>query len=152
MGTAVTQWSGQSASSPSITSSCQAIVFISFFGERLGRHRYPRSQDLFKRPKSKSMSSDQADTDAFMHTHTHTLSRAHIRSEHTRSSYSLSFLFLLFFSTSSFYFFTCLCLSQILNYVECFTGPNIMAMHTMLINKPPDTGTEQCDPYLTSNP
>lgn len=30
--------------------------------------------------------------------------------------------------------------SQILKYVECFTGPNIMAMHTMLINKPPDTG------------
>nr|XP_034984072.1 phytanoyl-CoA dioxygenase, peroxisomal [Zootoca vivipara] len=31
-------------------------------------------------------------------------------------------------------------LSQILKYVECFTGPNIMAMHTMLINKPPDPG------------
>ncbi|KAM9845642.1 LOW QUALITY PROTEIN: phytanoyl-CoA dioxygenase, peroxisomal [Aulostomus maculatus] len=31
-------------------------------------------------------------------------------------------------------------LPQILNYVECFTGPNIMAMHTMLINKPPDAG------------
>ncbi|XP_028601602.2 phytanoyl-CoA dioxygenase, peroxisomal-like [Podarcis muralis] len=31
-------------------------------------------------------------------------------------------------------------LSQILKYVECFTGPNIMAMHTMLINKPPDSG------------
>ncbi|XP_060759635.1 phytanoyl-CoA dioxygenase, peroxisomal isoform X1 [Neoarius graeffei] len=31
-------------------------------------------------------------------------------------------------------------LPQILKYVECFTGPNIMAMHTMLINKPPDTG------------
>ncbi|XP_076729013.1 phytanoyl-CoA dioxygenase, peroxisomal-like [Callospermophilus lateralis] len=29
---------------------------------------------------------------------------------------------------------------KILKYVECFTGPNIMAMHTMLINKPPDTG------------
>ncbi|KAM5145056.1 phytanoyl-CoA dioxygenase, peroxisomal-like isoform 2-T2 [Callospermophilus lateralis] len=29
---------------------------------------------------------------------------------------------------------------MILKYVECFTGPNIMAMHTMLINKPPDTG------------
>ena len=28
-----------------------------------------------------------------------------------------------------------------LDYVECFTGPNIMAMHTMLINKPPDPGT-----------
>ncbi|KAE8281705.1 Phytanoyl-CoA dioxygenase, peroxisomal [Larimichthys crocea] len=31
-------------------------------------------------------------------------------------------------------------LPQILQYVECFTGPNIMAMHTMLINKPPDAG------------
>nr|XP_033815132.1 phytanoyl-CoA dioxygenase, peroxisomal [Geotrypetes seraphini] len=31
-------------------------------------------------------------------------------------------------------------LPQILKYVEGFTGPNIMAMHTMLINKPPDTG------------
>ncbi|XP_008296176.1 phytanoyl-CoA dioxygenase, peroxisomal-like [Stegastes partitus] len=33
------------------------------------------------------------------------------------------------------------CLPEILKYVECFTGPNIMAMHTMLINKPPDAGT-----------
>ncbi|XP_037797879.1 phytanoyl-CoA dioxygenase, peroxisomal-like isoform X1 [Penaeus monodon] len=32
-------------------------------------------------------------------------------------------------------------LPQILDYVECFTGPDIMAMHTMLINKPPDPGT-----------
>lgn len=32
------------------------------------------------------------------------------------------------------------CFCQILQYVECFTGPNIMAMHTMLINKPPDAG------------
>ncbi|KAK5876726.1 hypothetical protein CesoFtcFv8_026053 [Champsocephalus esox] len=31
-------------------------------------------------------------------------------------------------------------LPQVLQYVECFTGPNIMAMHTMLINKPPDAG------------
>ncbi|KAM9771474.1 phytanoyl-CoA dioxygenase, peroxisomal [Syngnathus typhle] len=31
-------------------------------------------------------------------------------------------------------------LPQILKYVGCFTGPNIMAMHTMLINKPPDAG------------
>ncbi|XP_026549229.1 phytanoyl-CoA dioxygenase, peroxisomal, partial [Notechis scutatus] len=31
-------------------------------------------------------------------------------------------------------------LPQIVKYVECFTGPDIMAMHTMLINKPPDTG------------
>ncbi|XP_070558703.1 phytanoyl-CoA dioxygenase, peroxisomal-like [Ptychodera flava] len=33
------------------------------------------------------------------------------------------------------------CLPEILQYVECFTGPNIRAMHTMLINKPPDPGT-----------
>ncbi|XP_076329292.1 phytanoyl-CoA dioxygenase, peroxisomal-like isoform X2 [Tachypleus tridentatus] len=32
-------------------------------------------------------------------------------------------------------------LPEVLDYVECFTGPNIMAMHTMLINKPPDAGT-----------
>lgn len=32
-------------------------------------------------------------------------------------------------------------LSQILEYVECFCGSNIKAMHTMLINKPPDAGT-----------
>ncbi|XP_030071556.1 phytanoyl-CoA dioxygenase, peroxisomal [Microcaecilia unicolor] len=31
-------------------------------------------------------------------------------------------------------------LPQILKLVACFTGPNIMAMHTMLINKPPDSG------------
>ncbi|XP_051007307.1 phytanoyl-CoA dioxygenase, peroxisomal [Acomys russatus] len=31
-------------------------------------------------------------------------------------------------------------LPQILKYVECFTGPNIMAIHGMLINKPPDSG------------
>lgn len=31
---------------------------------------------------------------------------------------------------------------KILDYVECFTGPNIVAIHTMLINKPPDTGTK----------
>ncbi len=37
---------------------------------------------------------------------------------------------------------------QILKYVECFTGPNIMAMHTMLINKPPDTGIDLCRPGL----
>ncbi|XP_057368698.1 phytanoyl-CoA dioxygenase, peroxisomal-like isoform X1 [Daphnia carinata] len=29
----------------------------------------------------------------------------------------------------------------ILDCVECFTGPNIMAIHTMLINKPPDSGS-----------
>ena len=32
------------------------------------------------------------------------------------------------------------CLPAILRYVECFIGPDIMAMHTMLINKPPDPG------------
>ncbi|RXG68393.1 hypothetical protein Avbf_08150, partial [Armadillidium vulgare] len=30
---------------------------------------------------------------------------------------------------------------EILDYIECFTGPNIMGFHTMLINKPPDPGT-----------
>ena len=29
---------------------------------------------------------------------------------------------------------------RVLDYVEAFTGPNIQAMHTMLINKPPDSG------------
>ena len=33
-------------------------------------------------------------------------------------------------------------LPSIVKYVECFTGPDIMAMHTMLINKPPDPGTK----------
>ncbi|XP_044737746.1 phytanoyl-CoA dioxygenase, peroxisomal-like [Chrysoperla carnea] len=31
---------------------------------------------------------------------------------------------------------------KILDIVECFTGPNIAAVHTMLINKPPDSGKE----------
>ena len=31
-------------------------------------------------------------------------------------------------------------LPEILDIVECFTGPDIRAMHTMLINKPPDSG------------
>ncbi|XP_025786068.1 phytanoyl-CoA dioxygenase, peroxisomal [Puma concolor] len=31
-------------------------------------------------------------------------------------------------------------LPEILKYVECFTGPNIMVVHTMMINKPPDSG------------
>lgn len=26
--------------------------------------------------------------------------------------------------------------------MECFTGPDVMAMHTMLINKPPDPGSK----------
>lgn len=30
-------------------------------------------------------------------------------------------------------------LPEILKNVECFTGPNVMAMHAMLINKPPDS-------------
>ncbi|EDO41772.1 predicted protein [Nematostella vectensis] len=33
-------------------------------------------------------------------------------------------------------------LPEILKYVECFVGPNVMAVHTMLINKPPDPGTK----------
>ena len=33
-------------------------------------------------------------------------------------------------------------LPDILKYVECFTGPDVMAMHTMLINKPPDPGSK----------
>ncbi|KAF6025709.1 PHYH [Bugula neritina] len=31
---------------------------------------------------------------------------------------------------------------EILKYVECFCGADIMAVHTMLINKPPDPGTK----------
>lgn len=31
---------------------------------------------------------------------------------------------------------------QVIRYVEDFIGPNIMGMHTMLINKPPDPGTK----------
>jgi len=34
------------------------------------------------------------------------------------------------------------CLPEIVKYVKAFTGPNVMAMHTMLINKPPDPGTK----------
>ena len=29
---------------------------------------------------------------------------------------------------------------EVLDVVEAFTGPDIRAMHTMLINKPPDSG------------
>jgi hypothetical protein len=37
--------------------------------------------------------------------------------------------------------YTCIFLcGQMLDYVECFTGPNIKAVHTMFINKPPDSG------------
>ncbi|BFZ08717.1 hypothetical protein BsWGS_11756 [Bradybaena similaris] len=31
-------------------------------------------------------------------------------------------------------------LPEIVDYVACFTGPDVVAMHTMLINKPPDAG------------
>jgi hypothetical protein len=29
---------------------------------------------------------------------------------------------------------------QVVQYVESFLGENLVAMHTMLINKPPDAG------------
>lgn len=32
------------------------------------------------------------------------------------------------------------CLPEIVKYAKSIVGPNLMAMHTMLINKPPDTG------------
>jgi len=32
------------------------------------------------------------------------------------------------------------CYPAVVDYVECFLGPNVLAMHTMLINKPPDPG------------
>lgn len=32
------------------------------------------------------------------------------------------------------------CLPEVVKFVENFTGPNLLAMHTMLINKPPDAG------------
>ncbi|KAK6482576.1 phytanoyl-CoA dioxygenase, partial [Huso huso] len=36
---------------------------------------------------------------------------------------------------------------QILKYIDCFTGPNIKTMHTVLINKPPDAGKKtSCHP------
>merc|ERR1711963_375549 len=31
-------------------------------------------------------------------------------------------------------------LPEVVDYVESFTGPDVVAMHTMLINKPPDSG------------
>ena len=31
---------------------------------------------------------------------------------------------------------------KVLDHVQQFTGPNVMAIHTMLINKPPDTGSK----------
>ena len=33
-------------------------------------------------------------------------------------------------------------LPELLKYVSCFTGPDVMAVHTMLISKPPDPGTK----------
>jgi phytanoyl-CoA hydroxylase len=33
------------------------------------------------------------------------------------------------------------CLPEVIDYVKSITGLNIMAMHTMLINKPPDSGS-----------
>ncbi|XP_077980215.1 phytanoyl-CoA dioxygenase, peroxisomal-like [Glandiceps talaboti] len=33
-------------------------------------------------------------------------------------------------------------LPEVLKYVECFTGPDIMSFHTMIINKPQDPGTK----------
>lgn len=33
------------------------------------------------------------------------------------------------------------CLPEVIQYVKSFTGPNVMAMHTMLINKPPGSRT-----------
>lgn len=29
---------------------------------------------------------------------------------------------------------------KLLNYIECFTGPDIYAVQSMMINKPPDVG------------
>ncbi|CAF0730499.1 unnamed protein product [Rotaria sordida] len=37
-------------------------------------------------------------------------------------------------------FFQYCCLPELIQCVENFTGPNIMSMHTMMINKPPDAG------------
>ena len=35
-----------------------------------------------------------------------------------------------------------ICLPELLDYVQCFTGKDIRAVHSMLINKPPDAGTK----------
>jgi len=32
------------------------------------------------------------------------------------------------------------CHPNVVDYAKCFCGPNVLAQHTMLINKPPDTG------------
>jgi len=39
-------------------------------------------------------------------------------------------------------FFQYISYPKLMKYVECFTGPNVMAVHTMLINKPPDSGAK----------
>ena len=52
-------------------------------------------------------------------------------------------------------FSTCMCACtgifyvflQIVDYLESFLGPNIVGMHTMLINKPPDPGK-----FIKKNP
>merc|ERR1719334_99316 len=41
-----------------------------------------------------------------------------------------------------------ICLPEVLDYVECFTGPNIRAVHSMLINKPPDSGNRTSTTFL----
>jgi len=35
-----------------------------------------------------------------------------------------------------------ICADELLDYVECFTGPDVRAVHSMLINKPPDSGNK----------
>lgn len=47
-------------------------------------------------------------------------------------SYSIGFLFI----------------KQVLKYVKSFVGPNVMAMHTMLINKAPDPGIFFAPPHF----
>lgn len=38
--------------------------------------------------------------------------------------------------------FSYCCLPEVVKYVESFVGDNVVAMHTMLINKPPDAGKQ----------
>lgn len=47
-------------------------------------------------------------------------------------------------------------METVLDFAECFNGPNIMTVHTMLINKPPDSGRRLLDihcikTYITSH-
>lgn len=46
------------------------------------------------------------------------------------------------------------CLPEVVDYIKSFTGPNVMAMHTMLINKPPGSNTfiKFHEPNLTTTP